>query len=264
MIKLPFFCFSILFSFAALAESNDLTGMESRGFDLELGPYLSTIDYSEKNDISQDGGLSGIKGRYSAYYPNSVTLIDLTYSSGDANYKGAGKISDVKNEIYDLKAMLGRAFYVNGNYRFTPFVGLGYRRATMDSRGRVSTSSVSGYKSQQTYFYNPIGFEVQELMAESAWMVGGRFEYDNLLNSRSRTRLGAADSYREVTVSQIKGRGYNIYLSFRRFLNPDGSGIVIEPFYKHWEASGNENKSLPSYIGKHSSNEWGAALLVSF
>lgn len=264
MIKLPFTVFAILFSFFALAESGDFNLVESRGFDLELGPSLSTIDYSEKNDISQNGVLSGIKGKYSAYYPFSVTLIDLSYASGDAGYKGAGKISDIKNEIYDFKAMIGRAFYLNGTYRFTPFLGLGYRRATMNSRDRVSTTSVNGYKSQQTYFYNPIGFEMQELMGDTPWVVGGRFEYDSLLVSTNETRLGAADSYKAVTVGQNKGRGYNFYISFRQFLNSDGSGIVIEPFYKHWEASGSDKKSLPSYIANHSSNEWGAALMVSF
>ncbi|RBP83203.1 hypothetical protein EBI01_11625 [Marinomonas rhizomae] len=256
MIKLPFTFFAMLFT--------SFTFAESRGFDLELGPYLSSMDYSEKKDISQTGGLSGIKGKFSAYYPFSVTLIDLTYASGDADYKGAGKISNIKSEVYDLKAMIGRAFYLNGMYRFTPFLGLGYRRATMNSSGRVSTSSVRGYKSQQTYFYNPIGFEIQELIGDTSWVVGGRFEYDNLLISKNETRLGAADSYKAVMVGQSKGRGYNFYLSFRQFLNPDGSGIVIEPFYKHWKASGSDNKSAPSYTADHSSNEWGAALMVSF
>lgn len=264
MIKLPFTFFALVFGSVALAESDDFNLVKSRGFDLELGPYLSSVDYREKNDISQRGGLSGIKGRYSAYYPFSVTLIDLTYASGDVNYKGAGKISNIKNEIYDLKAMIGRAFYLNGTYRFTPFLGLGYRRATMDSKGRVSTTSVRGYKSQQTYFYNPIGFEIQELMGDTPWVVGARFEYDSLLLSKNDTRLGAADSYQAVTIRQNNGRGYNLYLSFRNFLNSDGSGIVIEPFYKHWEASGSNNKSIPSYTGNHSSNEWGAALMVSF
>lgn len=78
-------------------------------------------------------------------------------------------------------------------------------------------------------------------MGDTPWVVGARFEYDSLLLSKNDTRLGAADSYKEVSISQNSGRGYNLYLSFRNFLNTDGSGIVIESFYKYWEASGSDS-----------------------
>jgi hypothetical protein len=237
---------------------------ESRGFDLELGPYLSYIDYDESGGIAQSGRLSGIHARYSAYFPFLVTLIDLSYANGDVDYQGAGKINDIKNEVYALQAMIGRAFYFNDSYRVTPFLGLGYRRSAVDSRGEVSTISVAGVKSQQTYVHNPIGIEIQELMGESAWVVGGRFEYNIPLMAQNETVLGAVDTYQPVSVKHRKGRGYHFYLDFRRFLNNDGSGIVVEPFYKYWQLSGTNGNNLFGSTADHSSNEWGVALMVSF
>ncbi|MCW8354619.1 hypothetical protein N5P32_01290 [Marinomonas pontica] len=257
MNKLPLILGMVFFSTTVLAES--------RGYDLELGPSLSYIDYNEYNDVSQSGTVSGFRARYSAYYPFSVSLLDVAYVNSDIDYKGEGKISSVRNEIYDVRGMIGRAFFLNGAYRVTPYLGLGYRRSTMDSRGKTSSTSVAGYKSQQSYVYNPIGIEIQELMSDqSTWAVGGRFEYDGILSARNETRLGAADGYRSVTLSQRNGRGYHISLRFQHFLNENGSGIVIEPFYKYWSVSGNNSRSVSSRVGNHSSNQWGASLLLSF
>ena len=146
----------------------------------------------------------------------------------------------------------------------TPFVGLGYRRSTMDSRGKTSTTGVTGYKGQQTYFYNPIGVEIQELASDTPWVIGLRLEYDSLLYSRNETRLGAAKSYQSVKVTQRRGGGYRAYLNFRRFLNEDGSGIVIEPFYKYFDVSSSDDKALPNGTGEHSFSEWGVAFMISF
>ncbi|ETI61417.1 hypothetical protein [Marinomonas profundimaris] len=256
MIKLLFAFFLFLFGTAASAAP--------RLFDLELGPYLSSMDYTESGGISQTGSISGFNARYSAYYPFSVMLIDLSYAHSKLVTESAGKIKNVSNEVYDIRGMIGRALFLNDAYRITPYLGLGFRRSTADSRGKVSSSSVAGYKSQQTYIYNPIGIEIQELAGEKTWVVGGRFEYDSLLIADNETRLDASNSYKNVKVQGKKGYGYHFSLDFRHFLNASGGAIVIEPFYKYWHSSGNNSASLPSSTGSHSSNEWGLALMVSF
>ena len=256
MFKILFMLFIILFGSFAFAES--------RGFDLELGPHLFSIDYSESEGVSQQGLLSGINVRYSAYNPFTVILIDLSQAGGDVNYKGAGEIKDIRDEMYELRSMMGRAFNLNDTYRLTPYLGFGYRRSTVDSRNDVSSTSVVGYKSQQTYFYNPIGVEIQQLMGDQSWVVGGRFEFDNLVLSKNETRLGESEAYKEVVLSQKDGRGYRFYLNFRQFLNSNGSGIVIEPFYKYWEVSGSSLKNDSDANINLDSEEWGVALLLSF
>lgn len=259
MFRILFMLFIMLFGSLSLAES--------RGFDLELGPHISSIDYSETGGVSQRGRTSGINARYSAYFPFIVILIDLSHASGDVNYKGAGEIEGIGNEIYELRSMMGRAFYMNDSYRLTPYLGLGYRRSTVDSSNNVSSTSVVGYKSQQTYFYNPIGIEIQQLMADNAWVIGGRFEYDSLLLSNNETRLGESGAYKAVDLSQKDGHGYRFYVNFRQFLNTNGSGIVIEPFYKYWEVFGSSLKNDSNVADaniKHDSEEWGVAILLSF
>ncbi|NVK72743.1 hypothetical protein C0J08_18075 [Marinomonas sp. CT5] len=256
MSKLPFIFVVMLLS--------SLVWAESRGFDLELGPHISSINYSETGGVSQQGRSSGINARYSAYYPFAVILIDLSHASGGMDYKGAGEIKGIKAEMYELRSMLGRAFYMNNSYRLTPYLGFGYRRSTVDSSDDISSTSIAGYKSQQTYFYNPIGIEIQQLMGENTWVVGGRFEFDNLLMSNNETRLGESSMYKTVDLAQKEGRGYRFYLNFRQFLDDNGSGVVIEPFYKYWEVVGSSLKSTSNANIKHDSEEWGVALMLSF
>ncbi|AEF53599.1 hypothetical protein [Marinomonas posidonica] len=235
-----------------------------RGFDLELGPYMSYMDYSEHDEVSQYGVLTGLHARYSSYYSFSVLFIDVSYASDQISQKGAGKIESVKNEVYDLRSMIGRALYVNDSYRITPYLGLGYRRSLLDSRGQVSTTLIEGYKSQQVYFYNPIGIEFQELVSEASWVLGARIEYDIVLLARNETRLSASEGYRAIETDLSNARGYHFYLQLQRFLNPDGGAIVIEPFYKYWQAKDADETGLAANTADHSSNEWGVSLLLSF
>ncbi|WP_394181034.1 hypothetical protein [Marinomonas posidonica] len=253
-----FFLTALLALFTSIVMAND------RGFDLEMGPYLSYMDYSEHGDVSQYGVLTGVLARYSSYYNFSVLFVDVSYASDDISQKGAGKIKSVKNEVYDLRSMIGRALYVNNRYRITPYLGLGYRRSLLDSRGKRSSTSIEGYKSQQTYLYNPIGIEFQEQVNEAGWALGARIEYDTVLLARNETRLSAAEGYRAIETDLTKARGYHFYLQLQRLLNPDGGGIVIEPFYKYWQANDAEKSGLAANTANHSSNEWGVSLLLSF
>ena len=256
MVRTLVMLFIMLFGSFSLAES--------RGFDLELGPHISSINYSESDDVSQRGMSSGINARYSVYNLFAVILIDLSHASADVNYKGAGEIKGIRGEMYELRSMMGRAFYVNNSYRLTPYLGLGYRHSSVDSSNDISSTGVAGYKSQQTYLYNPIGVEIQQLMGDNAWVMGGRFEYDSLLLSTNETRLTASAAYKSVDLSQKEGRGYRFYLNFRRFLDTNGSGVVIEPFYKSWEVFGASLKNTSTASIKHNAEEWGVALMLSF
>ena len=251
------FCSLIVFSLPVMAD-------EYRGFDLKLGPYLSSYDYSESGDVSIEGKLSGVIARYASYYNGTALFSDITYATNDLDYDGVGKIKNVGNKIYDLRGMIGRSFYFNDLYRFTPYLGLGVRHSITDSRQRISSVFIQGYKSQQSYVYNPIGIEYQTLMTDEIWSVGWRFEYDSLIVVKNTTRLGADDGYEKVKVSQINGHGYQLYISFQHFLNAHGGAIIIEPFYKYWKVSGTNDDELPHRTANHSSNEWGVALMVSF
>lgn len=62
MIKLPLTFFALVFGSVALAESGDFNLVESRGFDLELGPYLSSVDYREKMIFLSVGDYQVSKG----------------------------------------------------------------------------------------------------------------------------------------------------------------------------------------------------------
>jgi hypothetical protein len=238
---------------------------DTRGFDLKLGAYVSTIDYKEDNRSSHDGSFFGLVARYSSYNSSPVVLLDLTYTRGSLDYKGEGKINGIESDLYDIRGMFGGALYLE-NYRLTPYFGVGVRHSIADSRSYTSTTSITGYKSEQTYLYNPIGIEIleiKELGAEGAWVTGWRFELDNVLYARNRTRLGSDDGFKQVNISQ-NGYGYRFYISFSRFLNEDGSGIVIEPFYKYWNISDTDNDEYPSFSADHKSSEWGVGLMVSF
>ena len=236
----------------------------TRGFDLELGPFVSYLDYSEQPNTDQYGILIGAKARYASYYNFSVLLLDLRYASDKVTQKGAGKIEEAKNQLFDVRSMIGRALYLGDRYRITPYLGLGYRRSTLDSRDRISTTSVAGYKSQQTYLYNPIGLEFQALTTDNGWLLGGRVEYDTILVARSDTRLSAAEGYQAVETGLSKGRGYHFSLKFKRQVGQEGSGFVIEPFYTYWLAKDANKTGLTEPFADHTSNEWGVSLLVAF
>ena len=237
----------------------------TRGYDLRLGAYISNLDYSEDNGASNNGNMTGLVARYASYEPFSAILLDLTYVGGTVDYEGAGKISDIRSDLYDARSMFGFSFYLNNQYRLTPYVGIGLRYSIADSRSDISTTSVAGYKSEQIYVYNPIGIEIIEVkeIADATWVTGWRLEYDSVFWGQNRSRLGSADAYEAVKVSQ-SGHGYRFYMSFHRLFGEDGSGIMIEPFYKYWHLSDSDNDEYPSFSFDHESSEWGVSLLLSF
>ncbi|BFM49584.1 outer membrane beta-barrel protein [Marinomonas sp. THO17] len=237
---------------------------DTRGYDLELGPNLSYLEYGEHGDIEQYGFLFGVQARYSSYHSFSVLLVDLAYSGDKITQKSAGKIEQVNNDIINFRSMIGRALYLVDGYRITPYLGLGYRRSTLDSRDRVSSTLIEGYKSQQTYFYNPVGIEFQALESEAGWLMGARIEYELVLIARNRTRLSAEENYRVIETDLSNGRGYHFSLKFKRLLNQEGGGFVIEPFYKYWFVKEAERSDLREKTANHSSNEWGVSFLVAF
>lgn len=248
-----------------LLSSLGSTFAATRGFDLRLGAYTSNLGYDEDNGVSNSGNTIGLVARYASYQPLSTILLDLTYVGGRVDYKGAGKISDIKSELYDARGMFGFSFYLNNAYRLTPYVGIGLRHFVADSRSDISTTSVAGYKSEQIYVYNPIGIEIIEVkeITDATWVTGWRLEYDSVFWGQNRSRLGAADAYEAVKVSQ-SGHGYRFYMSFHRFFGEDGSGIMIEPFYKYWHLSDSESNEYPGFSSDHESSEWGVSLLFSF
>lgn len=237
----------------------------TRGFDLRLGPYMSYLGYDEDSGASNTGNTVGLVARYSSYQPLSSIMLDLTYVGGNADYEGDGKISDIKSELYDARGMFGLSFYLNNKYRLTPYVGIGLRHSMVDSRSDISTTSVSGYKSEQTYVYNPIGIEIMEIkeLADATWVTSWRLEFDSVFWGQNQSRLGASDSYEPIKVSQ-SGYGYRANIGFHRFFGDDGSGLIIEPFYKYWHLSDSDSSEYPGFSSGHESSEWGVALLLAF
>ncbi len=234
---------------------------------LNLGPYISNIEYAEPNVMKEKGSLSGLTGSMTLYNSLAMIRIEVNYADGDMDYNGSGRIDDIPNTLWETRGLLGRSVLLGDSKLLTVFIGLGYRNLNDDSSGRISSTGHYGYEREQLYYYAPIGIELKNRLSSSDWHVSGRAEYDNFFYGKNTSYLGTIPGYSDVQLEQNYGHGYRFSLEFEKALSPQGGAIIVNPFYRHW----NIEKSQVTYNSRggwyepaNTSDEYGVAVLLSF
>jgi hypothetical protein len=117
----------------------------------------------------------------------------LRGATGDADYRGTGKMSGVTDHYFENRWGVGKSF-VLGPHTLTPDVGLGFRYLFNDLRGTTDTGAV-GYRRESRYLTARIGCGHSIALPNGARLESS-IEHDRLLLGRQDTRL-----------SDIEGRG---------------------------------------------------------
>lgn len=240
---------------------------EIQTWELNLGPYISNIQYEEPSVMKEKGSLSGLAGSMALYDSLGMIRVEMSFADGDMDYNGSGTIKGIPNTFLETRGLLGRSLSLSNSRLLTLYIGLGYRSLTDDSSGLVSSTGKSGYERKQIYYYSPIGIEIKERLHESAWTVNGRAEYDNFFYGRNTSYLGTIPGYSDVRLEQADGHGYRFSLEFEKPLSAQGGAIIVNPFYRHW----NIDKSQITYNSRggwyepaNTSDEYGVAVFLSF
>jgi hypothetical protein len=179
----------------------------------EVGGQFSDYRYEEPGTMSLEGMRLGASAAYTAVtLRRAFARVEGRWSFGSLDYQGSGRLTNVPDQILEVRLLAGRD-YDAGGLRWSPYVGGGLRYLYNDLRGVSSTGAI-GYQRESTYFYLPLGVTLRRQLA-GGWVLAPQAEYDVFVRGTQRsylsdTGLGLAD----VTNRQSYGRGWRVQLMF--------------------------------------------------
>jgi hypothetical protein len=194
----------------------------------EVGGQLSDYRYEEPGLMSLKGARLGASAAYTAVaLRRAFVRVEGRWSFGSLDYQGSGRLTNVPDQILEVRLLAGRD-YDAGGLRWSPYVGGGLRYLYDDLRGVSSTGAI-GYQRESTYFYLPLGVTLRARLA-GGWVLAPQLEYDAFVRGRQRsylsdTGLGLGD----VTNRQGSGRGWRAQLMF------ESRRWTVGPWLQFWD-----------------------------
>lgn len=256
-------------SFIKVGEKEQTETLAKKMHMLEIAPEVSSIEYKEPDVMKEKGMMFGIGASYS--YHNDVMLkIEGRYSYGKVDYENSGKIDNIDDYVFEVRALGGYDFKIANTLTITPFVGFGYRYLRDDMAGRISSTGDRGYLREANYYYSPIGIEAVQVISRG-WSVGAVLEYDYFWKGVQESHLSDVDSrYNDLSNDQNSGYGLRASIVFKK--QSDRVYFTIEPFIRYWNIDESEIQiitlsGVPDDYGwepKNNSTEIGLKLGIGF
>lgn len=225
------------------------TGVSAGDYEFEFGISSYQHKYFEPGIMSEKGRLTGIKGSV-AYRNSFFAKIEAENGKGKIEYNGTGKTEGVPDNFYSFRGLLGKDI-LRGNYRFTPYIGLGRRYLNDNSANMISDTGGIGYERESKYTYIPIGIEMKYQMF--GWAINPSIEYDYFLEGRQTSHMAyltpiLAGTYYDFTNKQNDGRGFRASLKFLKDITKKTS-LALEIFYRQWDVDDSTIWVAPDLTG---------------
>ncbi len=258
---------SVSFSFAQATQS-----ISKALHTWEVGPEISLIEYKEPDVMSEKGPMFGIDAAYT-YRNNVMIKVAGRYSYGQVDYdsSGSGTMSNINDNLFEIRALGGYDFKFLSSFTMTPFIGFGYRYLSDNTSGQVTSTGKKGYLRESNYYYSPIGIEVVNAF-DNGWSAGVVLEYDYFWKGMQKSYLSkAVAGLNDVSNNQNGGYGGRgaIFVKKQR----GRMSYTLEPFIRYWNIDKSDVQSVTyngSYIGvgayepKNQSTEIGVKFMVGF
>jgi hypothetical protein len=231
-------CSSVVATWEASADTLPSSSFSS-------GLQLSHVTYREPELMRESGIMYGVVASYQGLGRSLMGKIDATLSFGEVDYVGSYQdgtpltIADIKDTMFEIRAVTGPTAFVDSTSSYIPYIGLGYRYLYDGA-----DVAPGGYQRESNYLYVPLGVEGVPL-SRGAWRFGFTVEYDLFLRGKQCSYLSDVDpGYNDVENEQSSGYGYRASL---RFVRSGARDLIIEPFYKYWKIDESDTKLLTFY-----------------
>ena len=222
----------------AAAQTDPLATREG----LEMGLQFSTYEYEEPGFAKLEGERLGLTAAYAFTGDEGLfSRIEGRFSFGELDYEGSGTKSDNPDQLYELRAVVGRDFRDGGKV-WSPYVGLGIRYLYNDVRGTTSTGA-RGYRRESRYWYVPIGVTVRIPMG-STWVFAPQLEFDAFANGSqtsylsdtgipglndANNRQGHGEGARGQLAFETRRWAFSVWFNYWNIEDSDISGGGLEP-----------------------------------
>ncbi|MGH8687936.1 MAG: hypothetical protein ACREVQ_09535 [Burkholderiales bacterium] len=228
---------------------------------LELGIQGSSYKYEEPNFAKLEGDRIGVTGTFTYVGPDLwYSRFEGRYSYGKLDYTGSGTLSNVPDQLLDVRALAGKDYPAWGVV-WSPYVGVGVRFLHNDLRGTSSTGAI-GYRRESRYFYFPLGFTMRIGMG-GGWVFAPQLEYEAFANGNQRTYLGDVDpSLADVNNDQRKGYGNRGRLALEH------GAWTFAAWFEYWNIRDSEIQPIGGGVAllepANSTKEYGVELRYRF
>ena len=197
--------------------------------------------------IALQGWMYGFNGRYT-YRPRENDLfhfkfldmyrLEGLYSFGKVDYSSPGSGADynVKDFMYEYRALLGKDLPVSEKTFVTPYLGFGYRYLRDDTGGRLTSDSAYGYLRQSSYWYLPLGIDLTTALSPR-WQIVANAEYDHWIQGLLKSRFSDGTQFTTIDNDNIDNdqkRGLGVRGSIKLIHQGKIVNFFIEPFIRYW------------------------------
>lgn len=216
---------SVSFAMPALAQFPAKGGPTgTNGYSVE--GQLSSYRYEEPDLMDLKGIRGSVAARVTHDASNAVfTAGEAKISYGRLDYSsvGTGKMNDVPDHYYELRALVGKRFHAGG-VPWSPYFGFGWRHLVNNMEDMTTTTGHFGYKRVSDYYYLPIGIEWRLPLGNSRYLESSA-EYDLLLRGTQKSYLPGE------TIKNTQNRGHGI-----RATSMYGMGQwAFGPYVNYWK-----------------------------
>jgi hypothetical protein len=205
---------------------------DQKKFGIALGVSPRTV-YEEPGIMEERGKMVGVSFDFASRLNKFMVKFDSRFTVGNVDYASdrADFMWSIRNYNVETRIAFGRDFQRH-QWRFTPYLGLGFRYLFDDPGGRQSDAYRWGYDRESRYFYSPIGLET-EFHLKPEWFLYLTGEYDWFWHGWQHSHL--EDVYPQYnTLKNKQHGGWGARESIRLMKDLGRCAFFIESSFRYW------------------------------
>lgn len=223
------------------AESYDFTYKERIGVKDTGSFYGAFLSYTKR--LGRNQPIRSLSDIFSQGDSINMFRLEVRGATGWVDYLGTGSWDDIRDIVGEIRGLAGYDIPLTTRTRVTPYAGLGYRYlfddfSSVPAQTINGTNYLSGYDRESTYFYTPLGMEIENKFPKG-WSLQATAEYDLLIQGWQRSHLedsadssGAAAGY--DTLKNIQKKGFGLRASVRLTKETSRLDFFVEPYIRFW------------------------------
>ena len=201
----------------------------------------------QSNFMQYNGVIFGVNGSYELTYKDRVFLRpEARVAYGFTQYTSYRNPkfpkASVPNLTFEPRLLVGGNLYISKNLKLSPYVGLGYRYKSDDSRDIVCDKGIPlGRKRISQYYYVPLGSRLTYDFKDR-WFIKAMAEYDWFISGRQLSYM--KDRYPSPLVfKQKKGWGAKGELLVGHHF--DKVSVAFGPYMNYWKIA--KSNDVPNF-----------------